>query len=60
MASEIKQYFPQPGEGPRVIAQKKEARKRAEEQLRITALLPAAPEAGDMSDDDLLKLYGGE
>lgn len=60
MASEIKQYFPQPGEGPRVIAQKKEARKRAEEQLRITALLPAAPEDGDMSDDDLLKLYGGE
>lgn len=41
MASEIKQYFPQPGEGPKVIAQKKEARKRAEEQLRITAMLPA-------------------
>ena len=40
MAAEIKQYFPQPGEGPKVIAQKKEARKRAEEQLRITALLP--------------------
>ena len=40
MAAEIKQYFPQPGEGPKVIAQKKESRKRAEEQLRITALLP--------------------
>jgi hypothetical protein len=45
MAAEIRQYFPQPGNGPDVIAQKKEARKRAEEQLRITALLPAAPEA---------------
>jgi hypothetical protein len=51
MAAEIRQYFPQPGEGPRVIAQKKASRKAAEEQLRITALLPetapnaAAPDA---------------
>ena len=42
MAAEIKQYFPQPGEGEKVIAQKKESRKRAEEQLRITARLPEA------------------
>ena len=67
MAAEIKQYFPQPGEGPKVIAQKKEARKRAEEQLRITALLPEeaattppALKAAEMSDEDFLKAMGLE
>ena len=67
MAAEIKQYFPQPGEGPAVIAQKKESRKRAEEQLRITALLPeeaaTTPTAGkatEMSDEDFLKAMGLE
>ncbi len=59
MAAEIKQYFPQPGEGPKVVAQKKEARKRAEEQLRITAMLPAGdpnspPPAFDQAEIDAL------
>lgn len=35
MADEIRTYFPQPGDGARVIAQKREARKRAERQVAI-------------------------
>ncbi len=41
MAEEIRTYFPQPGEGSEIAKQKKESRRMAEEQLRITAALPA-------------------
>lgn len=72
MAAEIRTYFPQPGEDAETIAQKREARKEAERQLQIGAG-PAAPMAGpttsetqqqssqtgDLSDEELLKLYGG-
>ena len=58
MAAEIKQYFPQPGEGEKVVAQKKESRKRAAEQLRITAMLPedgsGSPADGGQDEIDLL------
>lgn len=37
MAAEILTYFPQVGEGPEIVAQKAEARRRAEEQLKIGA-----------------------
>jgi hypothetical protein len=37
MAAEIRTYFPQPGEGPEVVAQKAASRKAAERQLQITA-----------------------
>lgn len=48
MAAEILTYFPQVGEGPEVVAQKAEARRRAEEQLKIGAG-SAAGQAGIMS-----------
>jgi hypothetical protein len=48
MAAEIKTYFPQPGEGPEVIAQKAEARRRAERQMQIGSGT-AAEQAGDIS-----------
>ena len=48
MAAEIKTYFPQPGEGSEVIAQKAEARRRAERQMQIGSGT-AAEQAGDIS-----------
>lgn len=48
MASEITTYFPQPGDSPEVIAQKREARLRAERQMEIGSG-SAAPLAGDLS-----------
>jgi hypothetical protein len=58
MLEEIRTYFPQPGEGAEVSEQKRKARKQAEEQLRITAGLPAGdpglPPAEDQSEIDLL------
>jgi len=50
MASEIKTYFPQPGEGQGVIAQKAEARRRAERQMQIGAGT-AAEQAGAISPE---------
>lgn len=50
MAAEIRTYFPQPGEGPEVIAQKAEARRRAERQMEIGAGA-AASEAGAISPE---------
>jgi hypothetical protein len=35
MAEEIRTYFPLPGEGPEVVAQKRQSRKEAERQLEI-------------------------
>ena len=58
MAAEIKQYFPQPGEGADVIAQKKASRKRAEEQLRITAMLPADGSGSPEQDEIDLLMQG--
>jgi hypothetical protein len=70
-----KTYLPQPGDGPDVLSAKKEARARAlaaleagmsgaqiEAQTRAlsSGLAPPAPQGGDMSDDDLLRMYGGE
>ncbi len=43
MAEEIRTYFPQPGQGPEIVAQKKEARRRAEEQMQIGAGFGATP-----------------
>jgi hypothetical protein len=48
MAAEVRTYFPQPGEGPEVIAQKAEARRRAERQMQIGSGT-AAEQAGDIS-----------
>jgi hypothetical protein len=48
MAQEILTYFPQPGEDPATIAQKREARRAAERQLQIGAG-SAASEAGDLT-----------
>lgn len=48
MASEIKTYFPLPGEGPEIIAQKREARRRAERQMQIGSG-SAAPLAGELT-----------
>lgn len=48
MAAEILTYFPQVGEGPEIVAQKAEARRRAEEQLKIGAGT-AAGQAGPLS-----------
>lgn len=66
-------YLPMPGDGPEVIAQKREARKRAEEGLRDgmgTAEIVAAEIArrngtaakptSEMSDEELLNLYGAD
>jgi hypothetical protein len=58
MAAEIKQYFPQPGEGADVINQKKAARKRAEEQLRITAMLPEDGSGSPGQDEIDLLMQG--
>lgn len=44
MAEEIRTYFPLPGEGPEVIAQKRAARKEAERQMEIMSGA-AAPQA---------------
>jgi hypothetical protein len=41
MQQEIKKYFPQLGEGPEVIAQKAEARRIAEEGMKLNANFPA-------------------
>jgi hypothetical protein len=48
MAAEIQTYFPMPGEGQETIAQKAEARRRAERQMQIGAG-SAAGEAGTIS-----------
>jgi len=48
MADEIRTYFPQAGEGPEIVAQKAEARRRAEAQLQIGAG-SAAGQAGALS-----------
>jgi hypothetical protein len=48
MADEIRTYFPQAGEGPEIVAQKAEARRRAEAQLQIGAG-SAAGQAGGLS-----------
>lgn len=48
MAAEIKTYFPQPGEDDATIAQKREARLRAERQMAIGAG-SAASMAGELS-----------
>lgn len=65
MADEIRTYFPQPGEGPEIVEQKRLSRKQAEEQMRITAALPAdgsgspgqSPQEGfDQSEIDQLML----
>lgn len=64
-ANADKQYFPQPGDSEDVIAQKRANRASAIAGLRVgsgrgTDLPEAAPEAAqDISDDDLLKKYGG-
>jgi hypothetical protein len=50
MASEIITYFPQPGERQAVIAQKAEARRRAERQMQIGAGT-AAEQAGAISPE---------
>ena len=63
MAAEILTYFPQVGEGPEIVAQKAEARRRAEEQLSIGAG-SAAGQAGALSpaysapirSDELMRL----
>lgn len=65
MAEEIRTYFPQPGEGPEIVAQKKASRKAAEEQLRLmsggAAADPGSPEpppaaaTGEKSIDDLVR-----
>jgi hypothetical protein len=55
MAAEIRTYFPQPFEDKETAAQKKKARKQAEEQLRITARLQpdaAAPEGDAVVNSD--------
>ena len=44
MAEEIRTYFPLPGEGPELVAQKREARKAAERQFEIMSG-NAAPQA---------------
>jgi hypothetical protein len=59
MASEIKTYFPQPGEGPEVIAQKAEARRRAETQMQI-ASGTAAEQAGDISQPYAAPIRAGD
>jgi hypothetical protein len=43
--SAVKQYFPQPGEGPEIVAQKRQARKIAIENMKreAGAALPTAP-----------------
>ena len=48
MADEVRTYFPLPGEGPEIIAQKREARRRAERQMQITAG-SAADQAGELT-----------
>jgi hypothetical protein len=50
MASEIITYFPQPGEGREAIAQKAEARRRAERQMQIGSG-SAAEQAGAISPE---------
>jgi hypothetical protein len=50
MAAEIRTYFPQPGEGPEVIAQKAESRRRAERQMQIGSG-NAAGQAGELSPE---------
>jgi hypothetical protein len=61
MASEIKTYFPTPGDDPKTIAQKRAARMRASRQMEIAAGPAAvlaraedqdeAPAQGDQGDD---------
>lgn len=46
MTDEMMTYFPQPGDGPQVVEQKRIARERATRQMQITAG-PAAPMAED-------------
>ena len=64
-ANADKQYFPQPGDSEEVIAQKRSNRASAIAGLRVGSgrgvdSPEAAPEAAqDISDDDLLKKYGG-
>jgi hypothetical protein len=59
MAAEIRTYFPQPGEGPEVIAQKAEARRRAERQMQIGSGTAAA-EAGDISQPYAAPIRAGD
>jgi hypothetical protein len=66
MAREIRVYFPQPGDSPLVLAQKVQARKQAEAQLRSMAgravppqaAQPSAPTSDD-EDDALIRKYLG-
>ncbi len=66
-----KNYLPQPGDGPEVLAAKQAARARAVAAIEA-GMSPAqmiaqekglagsgAPPAGGPSDDDLLRMYGG-
>lgn len=50
--SAAKQYFPQPGEGPEIVAQKKEARRIAIENMKREAGA-ALPKGGANPDDPL-------
>lgn len=43
MANEIRTYFPMPGDGPEVVAQKAQARKEAEKQVRISGGAAVSP-----------------
>lgn len=51
MAEEIRTYFPQPGEGPEIVLQKKDARRRAEEQMQIGAGFGPTEAAGSGSPE---------
>jgi hypothetical protein len=71
-------YLPQPGDSPELIAQKRQARRRALEALKAGmppsaivaqeraleqsgsgAATPTPPDTAQMSDDELLEVYGG-
>jgi hypothetical protein len=59
MAAEIRTYFPQPGEGAEVIAQKAEARRRAERQMQIGSGT-AAEQAGAISQPYAAPIRAGD
>ena len=62
LQNQYRRYFPMPGDGPDVIAQKAKARLNAIEGLKVAAGSGAtrvAPPASTPSDDDLIKKYLG-
>ena len=58
MADEIRNYFPQPGDGPDVIEQKARARATASEAMVRAAGRAAVPSAGNNAADPLGILSG--